>query len=157
MPTRTIMLMRHGHAVDDAPSLGDDGRWLTEKGRERTRDVARRLAGWKVKPEVIFTSPLVRAVQTAEIVAAVLEHRGAISALAELVVNGRPRTVAQMIHGYEGPEKTMLLVGHEPSLSVLANLLLGEHEWPGFKKSQLLALAIEPGVQGAKRIDTIDP
>jgi|LNFM01.2.fsa_nt_gb phosphohistidine phosphatase len=157
MRALTVMLMRHGHAVDDAPTLGDEGRWLTEKGRERTRDVARRLSGWKRTPEVIFTSPLVRAVQTAEIVAAVLEHRGAISALADLVVDGRPRAVSQWIHGYEGAASTMLLVGHEPSLSVLANILLGEHRWEGFKKSQLLALAIERGTPGAKVVDTIDP
>ncbi|MBL8683900.1 MAG: histidine phosphatase family protein [Myxococcales bacterium] len=157
MPALTVMLMRHGHAVDDAPSLGDDGRWLTEKGRDRTRDVARRLAAWRTKPEVIFTSPLVRAVQTAEIVASVLEHRGAISALAELVVNGRPRTVAQMIRGYQGPERALLFVGHEPSLSVLANTLLDAHDWAGFKKSQLLALAVEPSVAGAKILDTIEP
>lgn len=157
MNDRTVMLMRHGQAVDDAPHLGDEGRWLTAKGRERTRQVARLLVERGSVAEVIYTSPLVRAVQTAEIVASVLDYRDELSALGELVVHGRPRTVAEMIFAYDGPASTLLFVGHEPSLSVLANTLLGAHEWGGFKKSGLLALSIDHRHRTAKRLFTLAP
>src|SRR5687767_4111114 len=67
-----IILFRHGHAIDEtgSPSLGDAGRWLSGKGRERTRAMGKKLfARSKRRPAEIWTSPLVRAVQTAEILA----------------------------------------------------------------------------------------
>ena len=157
MSALTVMLMRHGHAVDEAPHLGDHGRWLTAKGRERTRHVAQQLAERKERPTLIWTSPLVRAVQTADIVASVLGFAEEIPALAELVVDGRPRSVAQMIHAHDNTDDVILLVGHEPSLSVLANILLGAHEWGGFKKSGLLALAVDAKKQNARRLFSIEP
>ena len=63
-----ILLIRHGHAVDEAPGLDDGGRWLSGKGRKVTRRVARWLSEKKKRrPVALWTSPLVRAVQTAEL------------------------------------------------------------------------------------------
>jgi phosphohistidine phosphatase len=149
--------MRHGHAVDEAPHLGDHGRWLTAKGRERTRLVADKLVEHKAHPTHIWTSPLVRAVQTADIVASVLGFSQEIPTIADLVVDGRPRAVAQMIFAHDEPKDVLLIVGHEPSLSVLANTLLGAHEWPGFKKSGVLALAVDQKKQSAKKLFAIEP
>jgi phosphohistidine phosphatase len=152
-----VLLMRHGDAVDEAPSLGDRGRWLTAKGRARTRHVAGLLLERPEKPTAIWTSPLVRAVQTADIVADVLGYTDEVCAMAELVVDGHPRAVAQTLREYEGAHETILLVGHEPSLSVLANELLGGHEWGGFKKSGLLGLALGPQRTHAKRRFSLEP
>ncbi|MFO0562142.1 MAG: histidine phosphatase family protein [Polyangiales bacterium] len=157
MTALTVLLMRHGHAVDEAPHLGDHGRWLTAKGRERTRLVADKLVEHKVHPTHIWTSPLVRAVQTADIVASVLGFSQEIPAIADLVVDGRPRAVAQMIFAHDEPRDVLLIVGHEPSLSVLANTLLGAHEWAGFKKSGVLALAVDQKKQSAKKLFAIEP
>lgn len=157
MTALTVMIMRHGHAVDEAPHLGDHGRWLTAKGRERTKVVAQQLAERKERPTHIWTSPLVRAVQTADIVASVLGFTAEIPALAELTVDGRPRAVAQMLQQHNEPADVILIVGHEPSLSVLANTLLGAHEWGGFKKSGVLALSLDLKKHSAKRLFTIEP
>lgn len=157
MTTLTVLLMRHGHAVDEAPHLGDHGRWLTAKGRERTRLVAEKLVEHKVKPTLIWTSPLVRAVQTADIVASVLGFTEEIPAFADLVVDGRPRAVAQTLVAHDEPKDVILIVGHEPSLSVLANMLLGAHEWAGFKKSGVLALALDQKKHASKKLFSIEP
>ena len=72
-----LLLIRHGLAVDDAPGLGDAGRWLTEKGRVATHRVARRVRKLKkLRPTAIWTSALVRSAQTAEVFAAGVKYGG---------------------------------------------------------------------------------
>ena len=67
-----LYVMRHGPAEDFAPSGRDGDRALTTSGRERVRAVAKLLATEGEAPRMIVSSPLVRAMQTAEIVAAEL-------------------------------------------------------------------------------------
>jgi phosphohistidine phosphatase len=136
-----ILLIRHGDAIDEAPGLGDGGRWLTGRGRRITREVGTWLAEHpKHRPVEIWTSPLVRAVQTAEIVAASAELTDEVSVEAALSTSGNPREVLRLLaqhHGH-GP---LALVGHEPSLSMVAvHLLGGAVRWPGFKKSGVLGV-----------------
>src|SRR5881628_2985392 len=93
-----ILLIRHGHAVDDAPGLGDAGRWLSAKGRKVTRKVARWLAkNRKRRPVTIWTSPLVRAVQTAEITAAEAAIKGEVKAISELSPGRDPGDLVKLI------------------------------------------------------------
>src|SRR5207247_2813001 len=69
-----IYLVRHGIAVDPAEmgSLDDEARPLTGKGRKRFRRLARAFRDLGEPLDFIFTSPLVRAVQTAEILCGAL-------------------------------------------------------------------------------------
>ncbi len=69
-----LYLMRHGIAIDrEEPGCPPEAeRFLTPEGIEKTREAARGLRALGVEPDVFLTSPLVRAVQTAEIVAAEL-------------------------------------------------------------------------------------
>jgi phosphohistidine phosphatase len=157
MTALTVLLMRHGHAVDEAPNLGDHGRWLTAKGRQQTRLVADKLVERNVQPTRIWTSPLVRAVQTADIVASTLGFSQEIPAIAALAVDGHPRAVAQSILAHDEPRDVLLLVGHEPSLSVLATMLLENPDWTGFKKSGVLALAVNQKKQSAQKLFAIEP
>ncbi|AKT43200.1 phosphohistidine phosphatase SixA [Chondromyces crocatus] len=125
-----ILIVRHGQAVDDAPGLGDGGRWLTARGRKLTRRVARWLSKRKERrPVAIWTSQLVRAVQTAEILA---EAAGLteVSVAAELSPGLDPTALIRLLslHGDAGP---LVLVGHEPLLSALITALLGHANWSG--------------------------
>ncbi len=138
-----LLLVRHGDAVEDAPGLGDNGRWLTGKGRTVTREVGDWLAEHgKRRPVEIWTSPLVRAVQTAEILASSAKLEDEVSVLAALSTHGDPyavlRAVAARKSSKHGP---LALVGHEPNLSMMAVKLLGDVGWPGFKKSGVLAVS----------------
>src|SRR4051812_7203524 len=119
-----ILLIRHGHAVEEAPGLGDAGRWLSVKGRKVTRKVARWLGkSEKRAPVVIWTSPLVRAVQTAEILAAGVGVEGEVKPCAELSPGRDPGDLIKLL-GEAPPEGQIALVGHEPSLSLIAGALL---------------------------------
>jgi phosphohistidine phosphatase len=142
-----ILIIRHGQAVDDAPGVGDAGRWLTAKGRKITRRVGRWLAKRRKRtPAAIWTSPLVRAVQTAEIVAAEIGHEGEIRAVAELSPGRDPGDLLRMLDtaGVDGAGP-LALVGHEPGLSMLVTALLGDAGFGGFRKSGVLALTWESG------------
>ena len=143
-----ILLIRHAQAVDEAPGLGDAGRWITLKGRKLTRKVARWLAeSDKRRPVTIWTSPLVRAVQTAEILAAEADYKGELRACAQLSPGHDPGDLIKLL-GTEGVEGPLALVGHEPSLSLIATALLGDIGFTGFKKSGVLGLRWEPAPSG---------
>lgn len=133
-----LLLMRHGEAVDPPSSLGDAGRWLTGKGRRHTRAVGEHLAQHGA-PGTLWTSPLVRAVQTAEIVALTCGIEDDFAVVGELA-NGDRDALLHQAAVFKGPGP-LLLVGHEPMLSDLAVRLLGRLDWPGFKKSSVCSLA----------------
>lgn len=69
-----LYIVRHGIAVDraDPAATTDEERWLTDEGKAKTRLVALGLQALGVEIDAIFSSPLVRARQTAEVLAKVL-------------------------------------------------------------------------------------
>ena len=117
-----IYLVRHGIAVDPAEkgTLDDDSRPLTDRGRRRFRRLARTFAQLGEVPDFIFTSPLVRAVQTAEILADAIEL-DEVYVLEEL----RPDVPVQRLleRVAELDAKRVALVGHDPQLSGVAAAL----------------------------------
>src|ERR1041385_5932706 len=107
-----IILFRHGHAIDDtgSSSLGDSGRWLSSKGRERTRAMGRKLvARMKRRPQEIWTSPLVRAVQTAEILAGSADLEEEVYVRDELSPGRDPAQVVALLATHKGPGPVMLV------------------------------------------------
>ena len=115
--------MRHGPSEDHAASGKDGDRALTASGRERVREVARALKKLDEVPRAIVTSPLVRAVQTAEIVHAENGLAGALETRRELANGeGGASLVEELVAA--GKKRTML-VGHEPDLSDLVAELTG--------------------------------
>jgi phosphohistidine phosphatase len=119
-----LYIMRHGPAEDVSSTGRDADRALTPSGRERVREVAHTLAREDEAPNVIFTSPLVRALQTAEIVAAVtkLEARGGTVETTRDIAPGGD-AAAFVRHLVETKQKRAMLVGHEPDLSELVHRL----------------------------------
>jgi phosphohistidine phosphatase len=122
-----LYIMRHGPAEDQSPSGRDEYRALTPSGRERVRAVARALVQLDEVPLSVFSSPLVRALQTAEIVAAVTKLRdrdGGLEIHGDLAPGGHAFEFAKSL--LHPKRKRVMLVGHEPDLSLLAELLIGE-------------------------------
>jgi phosphohistidine phosphatase len=118
-----IYLVRHGIAGDPDEWNGpDDSRPLNAKGRRRFRDTARAFAKIGDRVELLCASPLVRAVQTAEILAGALEL-DEVTVLEEL----RPDIPVQQLLDRVAalPAKRIALVGHDPQLSGIAGALAG--------------------------------
>src|SRR5262249_48693239 len=117
-----VMLIRHAHGVDGA-SGGDAARWLTEKGRGVARKVGERLRDDGHEPDAIVTSPLVRAVQTAELVARGLKFRGVVEVMVELAPEAPGRSAGE---GLQEGSGFVVAVGREPGIWALAGELAGK-------------------------------
>lgn len=130
-----VFLVRHAHAVDETPGLPDEARHLSVTGRIAAREIGRRLRWHDCAPTAIWTSPLVRAVMTAEIVGAALEWDGPIEAMRGLAPDGMTREVLAAIAAHD-PTGSIVIVGHEPSLSGLGGALTSHADFPGLQKAQ---------------------
>ncbi|MBI2892189.1 MAG: phosphohistidine phosphatase SixA [Deltaproteobacteria bacterium] len=136
-----VLLVRHGIAIDEEPGLGDEERYLTPEGRVKTRKVAELLAGRGVGIDRILTSPLVRATQTAEIVAREVGCEDVRVTLA--LVPGATLSSVDAALAAGKSSGTLALVGHEPSMSAIAAHLMGLGRFPRpFKKAGVCAIAL---------------
>ncbi len=148
-----LIVVRHGEAVDQGVGMSDGERWLTGRGRRTTREVAAALPP-EHHPYELWTSPLVRATQTAEIIASVLRLDDRVCVLRALAT-GDVSAIREAIDGYAGPGPLML-VGHEPTLSALTRQLLGPGaRWPGYDKSAACAMTLGP--EGARFDSLLNP
>lgn len=136
-----IYLVRHGEAIEQAATLDDGVRWLTPKGRKSVTKVAGRLRKCRVHPDLIITSPLTRAVQTAELLAVEVGPRAELRADASLSTEGSIEHLLELIHDNTKVDQLML-VGHEPLLGQLAAALLGRKHLAGLAKGSCLALKL---------------
>lgn len=118
-----IYILRHGVAEDVRPGGSDAQRALTNEGKEKLRQVLTRARAARVAPSLILTSPLVRAVQTAEIAAGVLGYKGKLVSARALSPGGSPQDVWEEIR-LRRNESEIILAGHEPLLSQLVAFLL---------------------------------
>lgn len=177
-----LLLLRHGIAAERAPGQPDDGRELTEAGRQRTRIVLERLVASGLRADRLLASPLARARQTAELaVAAGLAPR--LDLAEALAPGGDPLPLigawladlgggpapgpagaagasagAGSGGGGRGGRRRLALVGHEPDLGTLAARLIGAA--PGsidLRKAGLAVLrlpgpAIPAGLEGRARL-----
>ncbi|MGH7412067.1 MAG: phosphohistidine phosphatase SixA [Candidatus Methylomirabilis sp.] len=143
-----LYLMRHGIAVprEQHSTLADAERPLTEEGIRKTREVARGLTQLGVACERIFSSPLVRARQTAEITARVLGIDDRVEEWPELGAGGSNDTLLDRLRSVARSKglEAALLVGHEPQLSELTSLLLSgtQNLSVDFKKAAVCCLQV---------------
>lgn len=138
--TKPLLLVRHGKAEDLHPD-GDGARGLTVTGRAEFREHARRLARL-VTLEGIATSPLVRAVQTAEILAEVAGTERVV-VIGELAAEAADARAIEKVARRLGPG--WALVGHNPSLSDAAEHLAQLSQEVRFRKGAAFAFEIADG------------
>jgi phosphohistidine phosphatase len=117
-----LILLRHGKA-EDFNKDGDAARELVAKGREQARRAARLLKVADRLPEIVLTSPLVRARQTAD---EFCETAGMPGAVIQgwLACGMTPERALEELAGF-GEFKRIAIVGHEPDFSILVEWLLG--------------------------------
>src|SRR6185437_1700440 len=128
-----LYFLRHGEADWPGWTKPDDERPLTDFGKKEVRQVAKFLNRLKVKAELIVTSPLPRALQTAEVAAEELKTKlRQDEALEPGFGISELRTVVKR-HG----SKVLMLVGHEPDFSSVISALTG-----GFVKMSKAGVAL---------------
>lgn len=132
-----IYLVRHGDAVPEEDAGSDRDRWLSPKGRESGRVLGRLLRDQAIAPDAILSSPLPRAVQTAELLAASLDFFGVVTSLRCLEPAAQPRVASSAILSAGG---SVIVVSHEPAISALGAFLLGATAFPQFRTAQCCAI-----------------
>jgi len=125
MPGMDLYILRHGiaEAVPDPPAAGDSERRLTAEGVDKMRRAATGMKTLELSFDLILSSPLVRARQTAEIVADVFGISRRVQLTPALAPDGNPALLIEELRKQHRRDKSALLVGHEPYLSRLISLL----------------------------------
>jgi phosphohistidine phosphatase len=141
-----LLLLRHGIAEERRGGLDDRARNLSAEGRLRTENVLTRARALDLDVHILFSSPLARARQTAEIAVAV-GLAPSWQAVAALEPGGdAPGWLAFCLGSLSLSTGSRIgLVGHEPDLGLLAAQLLGAR--PGaiaLRKAGLLLLTLDP-------------
>jgi phosphohistidine phosphatase len=143
-----LYLVRHADAVPETRGLGDENRYLSEPGRRTCLAVGETLRAHGHVPDLILTSPLVRAVQTAELLARALAV-DAVEALPAAAPGVPARACADLLLARS--PAAVLVVGHEPSIAMLAAHLAGKPWFPPFRKAQVVL------IDGGRAELTLDP
>lgn len=118
-----LYLIRHGLAGQHGDYANDRERPLTDEGKQKTRQVAQKLYDLDLRFDLILTSPLVRAKQTAKILQSE-ELSRQLEEVEFLAPEGDIQSWLDWLEPWRTPEKVLALVGHEPNLSTWAELLI---------------------------------
>lgn len=116
-----LYFVRHGHA-EDGINIADHDRQLTAQGIARMQTAARVMKRLEIAPTNIYSSPRVRARQTAEIIADVLGKT--IDIRPEVDFSFNVQAVATLIADHTADDEVMF-VGHNPSMSDVVGELTG--------------------------------
>jgi phosphohistidine phosphatase len=138
-----VYLLRHGIAADGKPGVSDAQRALTAEGKRKLRQVLAKAADAGVRPDLILTSPLKRAVQTAEIAREVLGLKQEILRTRALAPGSTPESIWDEVRVHRDVASIML-VGHNPLFLHLAAFLLGTPNVQiEFKKGAIMRIDFE--------------
>lgn len=120
---RFVVLLRHAIAEEPSPDKKDEDRGLTSEGHARMKEIARGLERALPKAQVIYSSPLLRAVQTALWVSKGYKSRVNINTTDALAPGATPKQFLELLKSIE--ERRVIFVGHEPTLSANMAALVG--------------------------------
>jgi len=136
-----LYVVRHAEAIERGGNVPDAMRTLTPEGRTFFRKTVKRLIKWGASPDCICSSPLVRAVQTAEILAEEIGFRGPLI-VTDKLAPGFGRAGLKAILSKCAGAKEVALVGHEPDLGDLVASLLSLPSPRPLKKGEIVALQL---------------
>jgi phosphohistidine phosphatase len=135
-----VFLIRHAAAIDETLELRDPMRHLTRAGRTQASSLGDRLRWHDCTPTHIWTSPLVRAVQTAELVATGLAAEAAVEVMPGLAPGESARTLLAALQAL-ATDASVVVVGHEPGISGIAARLLGLTDFPALVKAEAVRIS----------------
>jgi phosphohistidine phosphatase len=134
-----VILIRHAEAIDETRELRDPYRHLTPLGRIQARNLGDRLRWHDCAATCAWTSPLVRAVQTTELVVAGLDASIPIEVVPALAPGESTRAMIEALRAM-APESCVLVIGHEPVLSAMAATLTASSDFPALAKAEAVRI-----------------
>ena len=138
-----LYLVRHAIAAERGDEWPDDSkRPLTERGIARFKEVVKGLCELDVAVDEVFTSPLIRAKQTADVLAAGISGKPSVKLLDALAPGHTSAQVMSQL-AKAAKRRRIVLVGHEPDLGELSAHLLGAQRAVPFKKGGVCRIDVE--------------
>ncbi len=141
-----LYIVRHGIAIDrEDPSCPPDAeRYLTEEGVEKTGQVAKGLAALGVTADLMLSSPYIRAVQTAEIIATALDCDPHKIRKVDLLLPGAEPSLLFRELAKDKRASSVFLFGHAPQLDdVIATALGSKNHVTALKKAGVALLELK--------------
>jgi phosphohistidine phosphatase len=141
-----LYIVRHAIAVPHgSPGVSEDDRPLTEEGIRKMRQAASGLCCLGYVPDLILTSPLVRAGQTAEILIETFGERTELRIASSLAPGGNRKELFREIARQAKKLGGLMLVGHQPSLGEIAGEIIWEtpEHYIELKKGGACAIELE--------------
>jgi len=136
---KTLYLVRHAKSSWRNPEWDDLERPLLEKGIKRCRKIMALLPDKMAAPDLILSSPAVRALQTARIIAGTLHYDPSRIRVDRTLYYGDADRIRNLFFDLPAEARSVMLIGHNPSMTNLANMFLNDHlEW--LPVSAILAL-----------------
>jgi phosphohistidine phosphatase len=133
-----LYVVRHGIAIDreDPKCPPDPERYLTEEGIEKTKRVAAAVAALGASPDLLLSSPYVRAMQTAEIFASALDYSKQKIRQTDLLLPGTEPLLLFRELAKDKHTSTLFVFGHAPQLDdIIAAALGSKHHITSLKKA----------------------
>ncbi|MCB9853483.1 MAG: phosphohistidine phosphatase SixA [Phycisphaerales bacterium] len=120
-----VYLIRHAIAEERSPHghADDAARRLTDRGVSRMKRNVAALDALNVELDAIWTSPLIRARETAELLIQLLRRGGRIDTVDDLAPSGNHAALLARLAASDNSDG-VALVGHEPDMGEIASLLL---------------------------------
>ena len=120
---KTLYLIRHAKSSWDDSSQTDFERPLNDRGEHDAPIIAKALLDKKIKPDLIVSSPAVRALSTAKIFAKVLHYESENILEEERIYEATMRELTEVVREIPDDVKCVMLFGHNPGISNFVNLL----------------------------------
>jgi phosphohistidine phosphatase len=122
---KTLTLIRHAKSSWSQPELADFDRPLNKRGKGDAPLMGRRLARRGIRPELFVTSPAKRALKTARLIANEIGYPGKRLVTDERIYAALAEDLLEVLQGLDDDLGEVWMVGHNPSLTDLANYLTG--------------------------------
>lgn len=140
-----IYILRHGHAEKVSNVLSDFDRALTVEGIEKINRLGSFLNTLEVGPDIVLSSPFLRAKQTAEVLVSNLNHKPEIKIVDFLSCGASSKDISKGLLDYS-VNKSILIVGHSPDLDVFLGKLIGAGK-VNLKKGALAKVNFENNIE----------
>ena len=124
---KTLFLVRHAKSSWDDPGLDDKERPLNKRGKADAPKMGKHIAGYSVRPEMIISSPAVRARKTARQIAAKLDFKKSDVEINEDLYTFDSSGIMDVIRDLSDSRSSIMLVGHNPAITRLVNELSGSN------------------------------
>ncbi len=119
----TLILVRHAHASNGSAARSDRERPLTERGKQDAATMGASLAARRLVPDLMISSPALRALSTARLFADQLGYGRADILVDERLYAGSVGVLLAIVHGLDPDRQQVMLFGHNPEFTELAHQL----------------------------------